>query len=252
MNKGFLNFAIVIGCSTYLLHSPTYQQLSKQVTIVDSEFQQSVENPSQRKQLISSILEGSKIPYCNGVDYDPEGKFLIKFMSSHFPNTNIDEDTLLKQYHHHNSAYTISDLSLRGTKQSTRIFLGDGLFTNPDFKNKEDIKHAIMVHEGHHATQFGEGIRFDPPNIVELVLNGKIKFDVIMDVAELDANAEGLKRMHEFNVSDAYRNATVSEFNKRLSSLEVALINTSPEQQSYINAVLSQFKPVSLQLPELY
>ena len=251
--------AAVLGYVTY--YSYSNYSTSEPVQVINESqeaFVYSLENRlnvarkdyPKRQYYLNNLLQGITIPYCSGVIYDHDGSKILDYLRSEMesfgiPKKELEEEIIkfqeLQVKGGYYNANTPEILQLSGMNRDSKIFIGRRIFEFEEltYLTGEDIKHIIVAHEGRHVIQHAKGLGYlDREILFDSRNKGLIERKVVYEVAELDANYYGLKRIlsGEFRVSKAYFEQTKHSFLLNYSKLYSVLPKSSDIQRSFINS----------------
>lgn len=211
-----------------------------------------------RQQFLDNLLKGIEIPFCDGVIYD-DGKKIINYYRTELKSlgiTNIAHiiGPTLKDLEGGDYDMKTPDIyNVAGQKRHTKIFVGKRVF-DPRFnlyRNKEEVKAAILGHEAMHVDQHANWVEYLP---LERILEGLDKKDinpgVIYILAEYDATARELNLLLQgkFKVSPEYIRERKKAFIEEGHKLTLYSRNSSPLQKEMI---MNAHQAIYNRFPEL-
>ena len=235
------------------INSREIQNRSLDNLVTQSQLKTARKDPAKRQHHLNQLLEGIKIPYCSEVVYDHDGSKILEYVRSEMlfygtPSKEISQ--IIKSYESiYKGGYydtkTPEILQLSGMNRSSKIFVGRRMYE--DFVNLEDsdLKHIFVAHESQHCLQHAKGLGYLDKNLLlDGVANGLIEKRVIYEIAELDANYHGLKRIFsgEFKVGKAYFEDTKNQYIQNHSRLHSVLKSSSYLQRKFILAAFEGVK----------
>ncbi len=248
-----------MGVGTALTYHEQIGAYVKGELLSNPSFEDAKKHTNYRKRFLENLVDGISIPYCDGVVYDPTGKRIREWYTSELQALGLTWDNVegalgtgldtLNTGWYDLKTPDIPDNA--GKNRHTKIFIGRKIFDSKMFADAEEIKQSIVAHEGRHAAQYGEGLKYLPKNALVNGLNtGSINAQVVYNIYEYDANAHEIARTlaGEFKVSNDYIEKRKRVFREVDSFLVNALKNASPEQE---HAIRETRKAMGMQFPAI-
>ncbi len=224
---------------------------------VESQLNSARKDFTKRQAYLDNLLMGITIPHCSEVVYDHDGSKILDYIRAEMVSysTPKKESEGIMRLHEQQFKGGYYDakmpeiLELSGMNRNSKIFLGRRIFEDFVHLTDEEIKHMIVAHEGRHTIQHAKGLGYIDKNLlIDGVANGLIEKRVVYEIAELDANYHGLKRIlsGEFKVSREYFEATKRHYYLNRARLENVLEESSAPQKRFIKAAFDNIKDLDL------
>ncbi len=210
--------------------------------------EEAIGNENLRQYYLNRIIIDSSI--CNGLVYDPDGLKKETTTKLWMQEAGYTESRIRQiignsfgdkgDYH----AGIALMPSFMGVVSRMPLFVGRKFFDG-NFLDGE-IKHALQTHEFRHVQQQVDGFEyFDTEMFREDYLKDQIRNEVILCMAELDANTYSLQRLQGDGIRRSYVEQIVERCNLGFNSLTNAVIKgqLSPVEKKYSVALLDRVKP---------
>lgn len=249
MKIGKILGRLMIGIA-FVLSGDTYQfDNHKSISIQNEEkeiytLNDARKNYIKRQKYLDDLLKGYNIPYCSGVVYDHDGSQIVDYVRQEALSVKTPDEVekIIQEYGEpfkggNFDAKTPEILQLSAQSKTSKIFIGRKMFEEYLGFVDNDLRHIIVAHEGRHVEQHALGLEYlQKEELISGVNNNLIRFPVLYEVGEYDANAHSLRRVlsGEFKVSKTYLAEIIKNYTANGIHLILASKNASPMEHKMI------------------